>query len=55
MKIEEPQNIMEWMTSERLYEEYLFFYILVILFWVAIGFFGFGFEIRGFLSHRIYF
>jgi membrane protein len=44
---EEPQNIMEWMMSERLYEEYLFFYILVILFWVAIGFFCFGFEVTG--------
>ena len=38
---------MEWMMSERLYEEYLFFYILVILFWVAIGFFCFGFEVTG--------
>ena len=52
MKGEKPQNIMEWMMSERLYEEYLFFYILVILFWVAIGFFCFGFEVAGFSAKQ---
>ena len=36
------------MASERLYEEYLFFYVLILVFWAATGFFTFGFEIAGY-------
>lgn len=43
-----PQNVLQWMASERLYEEYLFFYILILVFWAAVGFFSFGFEIEGY-------
>lgn len=42
------QNILRWMASERLYEEYLFFYIIILVFWAAVGFFSFGFEIEGY-------
>lgn len=36
------------MASERLYEEYLFFYLLIIVFWGAVGLFSFGFELSGY-------
>lgn len=42
------QNVLQWMASERLYEEYLFFYVLILVFWAAVGYFSFGFEIEGY-------
>ena len=42
------ESVLGWMASERLYEEYLFFYVLILVFWAATGFFTFGFEIAGY-------
>ena len=47
-----PQSVLSWMASERLYEEYLFFYILILVFWGAVGLFSFGFELSGYSLQR---
>lgn len=44
----QSQSVLNWMASERLYEEYLFFYLLIIVFWGFIGLFSFGFELSGY-------
>ncbi|TXJ02960.1 MAG: hypothetical protein E6Q26_04560 [Acinetobacter sp.] len=50
------QSVLSWMASERLYEEYLFFYILIIVFWGAVGLFSFGFELSGYsLQQNLFF
>lgn len=44
------------MASERLYEEYLFFYLLIIVFWGFVGLFSFGFELSGYsLQQNLFF
>lgn len=48
MNKNKSQSVLSWMASERLYEEYLFFYILIIVFWGAVGLFSFGFELSGY-------
>lgn len=44
----QSQSVLNWMASERLYEEYLFFYILIIVFWGFVGLFSFGFELSSY-------
>lgn len=44
---DKTQSVMAWMASERLYEEYLFFYGVILCFWAGVGFFAFGFELPG--------
>jgi len=39
------ESVQEWMTSNRLYEEYLFFYLLICLFWFFVGLFSIGIRI----------
>lgn len=39
------QSIQEWITSNRLYEEYLFYYLLICLFWFFVGLFSIGIRI----------
>ncbi|WP_201567781.1 hypothetical protein [Psychrobacter immobilis] len=39
------ESIQEWMTSDRLYEEYLFYYLLICLFWFFVGLFSIGIRI----------
>jgi len=39
------ESIQEWITSDRLYEEYLFFYLLICLFWFFVGLFSIGIRI----------
>lgn len=41
------ENVYDWMRSNRLYEESLFFYLLIIAFWVFVGLFTLGFELEG--------
>lgn len=36
------QSVQDWITSDRLYEEYLFFYMLICLFWFFVGLFSIG-------------
>ncbi len=43
-------SIQNWIYSNRIYEVYIFYYILIIAFWVLMGFFTLGFEINGFSS-----
>ena len=46
MKISsDNESIQEWMTSDRLYEEYLFYYLLICLFWFFVGLFSIGIRI----------
>ncbi|MFC3902388.1 hypothetical protein SAMN05421749_103138 [Acinetobacter marinus] len=50
------QSVLQWMASERLYEEYLFFYLLIIVFWGFVGLFSFGFELSGYsLQQNLFF
>lgn len=42
-----PQSTLEWMASNRLYEEYLFFYVIILSVITAIAYYSFGFEIDG--------
>lgn len=52
----QAQSILHWMASERLYEEYLFFYLLIIVFWGFVGLFSFGFELSGYsLEQNLFF
>jgi hypothetical protein len=52
----QAQSVYNWMASERLYEEYLFFYILILIFWGAVGLFSFGFELSGYsLQQNLFF
>jgi hypothetical protein len=52
----QAQSVYNWMASERLYEEYLFFYILILVFWGAVGLFSFGFELSGYsLQQNLFF
>lgn len=44
----DTQNVLQWMASNRLYESYLFVYILILSAWVILGLFTFGFEINGY-------
>lgn len=39
------ESIQEWMTSDRLYEEYLLFYLLICLFWFFVGLFSISIRI----------
>lgn len=48
MKKDHDKNIYQWMASNRLYESYLFVYILILSAWVILGLFTFGFEISGY-------
>ncbi len=41
------ENVLDWMRSNRIYEEYLFKYAIILVFIGAIGFFTFGFELQG--------
>ncbi|WP_186727976.1 hypothetical protein, partial [Moraxella sp. VT-16-12] len=42
------EQLPDWLFSDRLYENSLFFYTLIVLFWFFIGFIFMGFEIVGF-------
>jgi len=44
-KFSDNESIQEWMTSDRLYEEYLFYYLLICLFWFFVGLFSIGIRI----------
>ena len=41
-KTSDNQSIQEWVTSDRLYETYLFWYFLIGLFWCFVGLFSIG-------------
>ncbi len=41
------ESVYDWMRSNRIYEEYLFKYVIILVFIGAIGFFTFGFELQG--------
>lgn len=41
-------TIADWLISNRLYEDNLFYYTLIICFWFFIGFIFLGFEINGY-------
>lgn len=41
-------TIADWLVSNRLYEDNLFYYALIICFWFFIGFVFLGFEINGY-------
>lgn len=43
-------TIKDWIMSNRLYEVHIFYYTLIIIFWVIVGFVSLGFEIGGFSS-----
>lgn len=40
----------QWIYSNRLYEVHIFYYTLIIIFWVIVGFVSLGFEIGSFSS-----
>ena len=44
-KFSDNESIQEWITSDRLYEEYLFYYLLICLFWFFVGLFSIGIRI----------
>ncbi|WP_201572070.1 hypothetical protein [Psychrobacter nivimaris] len=44
-KFSDNESVQEWMTSNRLHEEYLFFYLLICLFWFFVGLFSIGIRI----------
>lgn len=48
----DTQSILGWMASERLYEEFLFFYVLIIAFWILVGLLGLGFVVDGYSLQR---
>lgn len=43
-------TIKDWIMSNRLYEVHIFYYTLIIIFWVIVGFVSLGFEIGRFSS-----
>lgn len=43
-------TIKDWIMSNRLYEVHIFYYTLIIIFWVIVGFVSLGFEISSFSS-----
>ena len=43
--LSDNESIQEWITSDRLYEEYLFYYLLICLFWFFVGLFSIGIRI----------
>ncbi|MBE9591762.1 hypothetical protein IM753_12430 [Moraxella sp. K127] len=43
-------TIKDWIMSNRLYEVHIFYYTLIIIFWVIVGFVSLGFEIGSFSS-----
>lgn len=45
-------NVFEWIQSNRLYEDNLFYYTLIIVAWFFIGFFTLGFEFSGFSQQQ---
>lgn len=48
--------IQDWLISNRLYEDNLFYYALIICFWFFIGFVFLGFELQGFsLQQNLFF
>jgi len=44
-KFSDNESIQEWITSNRLYEEYFFYYLLICLFWFFVGLFSIGIRI----------
>lgn len=48
MKFDTSESVLGWVSSNRLYESHLFFYILILLFWGAVGYFTLGFELAGY-------
>ncbi|STZ00528.1 Uncharacterised protein [Moraxella lacunata] len=49
-------TIADWLVSNRLYEDNLFYYALIICFWFFIGFAFLGFELEGFsLQQNLFF
>ncbi|ULJ68776.1 hypothetical protein MIS45_08295 [Wielerella bovis] len=49
-------NIQDWIVSNRLYEDNLFYYALIICFWFFVGFSFLGFELEGFsLKQNLFF
>lgn len=49
-------TIKDWLISNDLYEENLFFYTLIIIFWFFVGFVCLGFELEGFsLQQNLFF
>lgn len=47
MSSQPSESVAGWVASNRLYETYLFFYALILVFWAAVGFFTLGFELPG--------
>lgn len=55
-KSNQSQSIQAWMVSDNLHEEYLFFYILIILVWFLLGLGTLGFELSGYsLKQNLFF
>ena len=48
----DKQSVLDWIRSEHLYAEYLFFYFVIIVFWGAIGLFSFGFELSNYILQQ---
>ena len=49
-------TIADWLVSNRLYEDNLFYYALIICFWFFVGFIFLGFELQGFsLQQNLFF
>ena len=44
--------MINWITSNRLYEDNLFYYALIIFGWFCVGFFTLGFELSGFTAQQ---
>lgn len=42
------ENVLQWMASNRLYENYVFAYVLILSAWVILGLLTFGFELDGY-------
>lgn len=42
------EQLPDWILSDRLYENSLFFYTLIIVFWFFVGFIFMGFEVSGY-------
>lgn len=41
------ESTLDWIASNRLHEEYIFFYGLILSGWTALGYYTFGFELSG--------
>ena len=55
-KSNQSQSIQAWMVSDNLHEEYLFFYIIIILVWFLLGLGTLGFELSGYsLKQNLFF